>query len=237
VRPKVSDLFFCVRLAFNFVVLYEWSIIGVNLTAFRPAGVSLGVSIESISMDKTNFDAAAAVQFNLNNGMISSSIKEKQLTLLPIEILTAFKPGAELEKVANQYGHLNGEQLLENLPQGSATMGMEALADHLGGTTAVLGMGRLSLEIQGDALLLRVRSETDPKIVSSQGYQVFVCEFWGGYLSALAKHRFDVLLLEETDGNQRYFAGNPEAVKKVRDWRAKGVEPSVAMEKLARGSM
>ena len=116
-------------------------------------------------------------------------------------------------------------------------MGMETLADHLGGTTAVLGMGRLSLEIQGDALLFRVRSETDPKIVSSQGYQAFVCEFWGGYLSALAKRRFDVLLLEDTNGNQRYFAGNPDAVKKIRDWKAEGVVPSVAMERLARGSM
>ncbi len=188
-------------------------------------------------MDKSHFDAAAFVQFNLDNGMISSSVKEQQLTLLPIEILAAFTPGKELEKVANQYGHLNGEQLLENVPQDSAPMGMETLADHLGGTTAVLGMGRLSLEIRGDALLFRVRSDTDPKIVSSPGYQVFVCAFWGGYLSALAKRRFDVALLEDSGDSQRYFAGNPEAVDKVCGWRTEGVEPSAAIEKLAGGSM
>ena len=209
----------------------------LHSTAFRPVEKSLDVSIESISMDKSSFDAAGSVQFNLENGKISSAVKEKQLTLLPIEILTALKPGGEIEKVANQYGHLHGKHLLDNLPPSDTPMGVEALADHLAGTTAVLGIGRLRLEIQGDALLLCVRSETDPKIVSSQGYQSFVCEFWGGYLSALAKRRFDVLMLDETAGDQRYFVGNPDSVEKVRGWTEKGVEPSVAMEKLAKGSM
>lgn len=187
-------------------------------------------------MDKSSFDAAGSVQFNLDDGVISSSAKGKQLALLPVEILTALQPGAELERVAIQYGQLHGEQLLENLPQDDTSMGMEALADHLGGTTSVLGMGRLGLEIHGDALLLKVHSETDPQVIASPGYQTFVCRFWGGYLSALTKRPFEVLLLEKTDENQRYFAGNPQAVEKVRSWRSEGVTPSVAMEKLAGGS-
>ena len=95
-------------------------------------------------MDKSSFDAAASVQFNLENGIILSSVKEKQLTLLPIEILSTLEPGVELEKVAYQYGHLHGAQLLETLPKPDAGLGIDALADHLGGTTSVLGIGRLT---------------------------------------------------------------------------------------------
>ena len=44
-------------------------------------------------MDKSSFDAAGSVQFNLDNGVISSSVKGTQLALLPVEILTALQPG------------------------------------------------------------------------------------------------------------------------------------------------
>jgi hypothetical protein len=180
-------------------------------------------------MDGSNFDATGFIQFNLERGSISC-VKDQPVALVPLEMLTALTPGSELTRMATEFGRLHGEKLRGTL---AAPIGVEALVDHLGGTAAALGMGRLGLEIHGDALTFKVQLESEA--AHSEGYQLWICGFLAGYLSALTENDFETLSLDIDGSEQWYFAGNPQAVAQIRIWLKQGTEPLQAINRLARG--
>ncbi len=184
-------------------------------------------------MDQLGFDAQGFVKFDLETGLISSQGQE-QLTLVPPPVLAALEPGDKLDSAAKRWGMVHGEKLHASLLKSDTEPGVEVLADHLGGTAAVLGMGRLSVEIRGDALMFRAHSDADQ--ASSKGLNALLGGFLAGYVSALIGQSLQVLPLGVSDGDQLFFAGNPEAVTKVRDLIEEGIPPLSAIGRLSEGS-
>jgi hypothetical protein len=186
-------------------------------------------------MSQTSFDAASFVQFDLENGLVST-LEKKPVALVPLEVLSTLEPGEELHEAASSFGRLHGKQLQVNLQGADQSPGVQELAEHLAGTAAVLGLGRLSVEIFGDALILRIGSTSEDSATSSRGYQALLCGFFSGYLNSLSSREFQVIPLDVVDSDQRYLASNPNAAKKVIRWMSSGTDTITAIGKLSEGN-
>jgi len=188
---------------------------------------------EREQMDQFGFNAQGFVKFDLETGLICSR-GEEQLTLVPLPVLATLEPSKGLKGAAHRWGMLHGERLQARLLETDTDVGVEVLADHLGGTAAVLGMGRLSVEIRGDALMFRTQlnSEQAPQ----EGLNALLGGFLAGYVSALIGQSLDVLPLLKLGSVQLFWTGNPEAVAKVRGWIDQGTSPLDAIDRLSEGS-
>ncbi|MCP4604894.1 MAG: hypothetical protein GY847_30965 [Proteobacteria bacterium] len=184
-------------------------------------------------MNQPVFDTEAFIEFNLDNGKIYSVGKE-QLALVPPDVLAALEPGDRLNEASRCWGKVHGERLAEGLAETDDSVEVGVLAEHLCGTAATLGMGRLSVEIYGNALMFQEHSEEDQ--TTSRGCDSLLGGFLSGYLSALVPDSFDVLPLGRIGGKKLFWAGNPDAVNQVRLWIEDGIEPFAAIGRLSEGS-
>ena len=184
-------------------------------------------------MEQLSFDAAGFIEFDLNAGQIRSAGNET-LALVPFNVLAALEPGEDLKKTAQEWGLLHGNRLSEKIADSGKSAGINVLADHLGGIAATMGMGRVRIEIRGDALIFKARTES--KSNASAGALALVNGFITGYLNALGEHRFEGVSLGEIKGEQCFWVGNSFAAQKVRKFINEGVTPLAAVERLAEGS-
>jgi hypothetical protein len=176
----------------------------------------------SDSMEKPLFDAASFLEIDLTRGSISSAGKE-QLALVPTQVLRALEPGDALDAAASDWGHAHGRRLAEQVDLDADNTSLEALASHLGGTLAAFGMGRLSVEIRGSALLFRTGWDGDPAL--TEGMSALLEGFLAGYLSALGTQPFAAVHLGKDSQGRLFWAGNPDAAKEVRRLVATGADP------------
>lgn len=183
-------------------------------------------------MDQSVFDAASFVAFNLEKGIINSRCKDG-LALVPLDVLAALEPNDKLTRIARDFGKCYGADLKEKIEDGRFGLGFEVLSRHLTGTMATLGLGRVSLEIHGNALLFRLLSHE-----VSDGYNAIVGGFLGGYLEAVTQNPFEAIVLQEKgdEGCQLLWAGNPSAASTLKHSLEGGLEPLVAIDKLAERS-
>lgn len=166
-------------------------------------------------MNKPVFDAGSFVEINLSEGAVVSR-EDDRLALISTDILKALPPSEPLHRAAAQWGKRHGARLDMHLRNESASdaAGLEALSEHLGGTLAVLGMGRIRLEIRQDALLLRASQGGGES--EDTGAWSLLAGFLSGYLSGLSGHPFDVIDLGEDSSERLFFAVNPEAAEAAR---------------------
>jgi hypothetical protein len=184
-------------------------------------------------MDQSAFDAKGFIEFDLSSGTICSAGKER-LALIPLEVLAELEPKDALLQAARSWGRVHGERFKDSLSDQSGPAGMETLADHLGGTAAALGMGRLSVEIVGDALLFRSKSHGTSSV--NKGQNALMGGFLAGYLNGFAGHPFDVEPLGADGEDLVFLAGNSSAVNRVRLWREQGMALLAAIARLSEGS-
>lgn len=177
-------------------------------------------------MEKTVFDAGSFVEFDLASGRISSACRE-QLALVPMEALAALQPGAALSEAAHRWGARHGEHLVEVLGDSIGQAPFGALAEHLGGTLAALGMGRIKVEVVKDALCFRARLGAAPA-----GRTALVAGFLTGYLRSIGGRAFEVVHLADDGGEHLFFAGNPKAVERVRHSMERGTGALAAIAEL-----
>ena len=182
-------------------------------------------------MSQPIFDAARFVEFDLEKGTISSTGSEK-LALVPIEALAAIVPSEDLARAARKWGGLHGARLRALQAEAKESLGMESLAEHLGGTLATLGMGRIGVEIRGDALAFKAEGQAGGL---ASGAGALLEGFLAGYLSALGSREFEVIHLGASRGGEIFFAGNKAAAERVRWWIGEGIGPLAAIERLAEG--
>lgn len=149
------------------------------------------------------FDASNFVEFDVDKGKITST-HGTSLNLLPTRMLDAIDPSDELARLATDWGRDHGFSLKKTL---TAEAGIEALANHLGGTLATLGLGQFVLEVYGDALLLRGNRGG----ASSTSTRLILSKFVSGYLRAITDRKFEVVFLGDEDGAPLFFGGNKDA--------------------------
>lgn len=183
-------------------------------------------------MEPKPFDAKDFVTFDLSEGAIRSPRRDR-LSLLPVDILTTLTPSPQLADLIQGWGRRHGEALAQALVSAGQSVDIEVLADHLGGTVAALGLGLLDVEIWGDALVLSASLES--QIPSSKGGKALLSSFLTGYLHGLGPYEFTVLPLGERGKKALFFAGNPQAVRRVMTAVEKGDPPVRALESLSEG--
>lgn len=181
------------------------------------------------------FDAADYVRFDLPAGAVGSRDGD-DLVLVPLELLGVPVHGGELASAARAMGEARGVRFAAwaATSAGANPLGLEALAEAVDGSLAVLGFGRTEIDVRGDALLFRVRGRCD--VGGYEALGAFLCGFFAGFVSALdPSKQFDVIYLGPGGGEAEeavFFAGNPDAVDRVNGWLADGVEPYDAILRL-----
>ena len=176
-------------------------------------------------MTKSAFDATDFFRFDLANGSIKSREGE-QLALVPVDLLDALAPGEQTTRRAAAFGKTHGERFGEIVAGLAEPPGVEVLADYLGGLTAVFGLGRLAVEIRGDAILFRLTSGRE----MSDGVVTLLTGFLAGFMSEIEPEtNFETLHMQANDDGDLFWAGNPKAIDQVKDWLADGVKPMEAL--------
>jgi hypothetical protein len=183
-------------------------------------------------MSRPAFDAAGSVRFDLRTGTIRSAADE-QLALIPADLVSLLDPGADLDRVARAWGESQGIQLAAVLARADEPTTIDTLADYLGGALTVAGLGRATIEIRGDALMFRIRPGIGAP--ASAGRRALLAGFLAGYLGALGPGGFGVVHLEGDAGSDLFWAGNPDAARRVQHWLEQGMAPTVALDSLAAG--
>ncbi len=183
-------------------------------------------------MEKPLFDASSFVKIDLTKGAISSSGKDR-LVMVPISVLQSLRPSDTLRTAAMDWGKLHGRRLAERVDQTAENTSLEALSSHLGGTLAAFGLGRLSIEIHGSALLFKAEGDLNSRI--TDGVSVLMEGFLAGYLSALGSDTFKVVRLGEASGGWLFWAGNPRVAPKIRQRVSAGRTPMEILNTLVTG--
>ncbi len=178
-------------------------------------------------MNKSVFDAGSFIEVNLTDGTISSREKEK-LALISTEVLNMLPASESVFQAAATWGKQHGNCLGRQMSEESKHLGVDALAEHLSGTLAALGLGRVQLEIRGDALLFRAAENVEPR--ERAGTRTLLQGFLSGYLTALTGHPFTVLDLGLSDGRRLFWAVNPEAAAAVQAEIEKGTDPMAVVD-------
>lgn len=163
-------------------------------------------------MEEQIFDAVAFARFELNAGEIRSA-EDGALLLLPPEVAAEIAPSPTVNKASRDWGHLHGRGLRSALEIRNEKASMELLSQHLCGTLAVLGLGRVSIEVHGNALLLRQASSSP--VAQSKGLSAILCGFVAGYLEGLTDQPFAATPVGTTFESAFIFVGNDTCVAAV----------------------
>ena len=181
-------------------------------------------------MDKTVFDGAAFVSIDLNTGRIASPGRDR-LALISKDILALIAPGDALNRAAITWGKSHGETIVGK--NDGDDVGVDALATHLSGTLAALGLGKVRMEVRGDALLFRVKGGFEAETATVNA--VIIGGFIAGYLGAVSNYGFVTLDLGDVGDDRLFWVGNPEAVDSVRQSVENGAAPFEAIDALMIG--
>jgi hypothetical protein len=178
------------------------------------------------------FDAKGALRFDLSSGAASDT-RGSRLILLPasaLEALDRTTPGA-LAHLGSELGRGCGVRVAARLGGDASvrTADIEAVATHLAGELAIAGVGSLSVERWGRALVLVVENPG----VASDG---FIGAVLGGALVAAAGREVAIAPLGRDDTKARYFVGAQPTVLKLRSLIAEGRSWSDALAALHQGT-
>jgi hypothetical protein len=107
----------------------------------------------------SRFDPTRAVVFDFARGRLRDDEGETRLNLPASALVRLFEAAGEqaTRAFAAEIGVEIGRRVLGRFKQEAEDAPVEAWADHLGGQVALLGLGDLSVERWGRALVFRVR--------------------------------------------------------------------------------
>lgn len=179
-------------------------------------------------MVQAKFDPALALKFDLGRGTVSQVGAGPRL-ILPVEVLTRLVEGADAEAVRDAGHHLGaevGKRVLGSLGDVSRAEPASVL-EHLGGELALLGLGSLSLERWGQALVFVHEHGALPE--AAEG---LVAAIFDGALLRLFGASARAVRVARADGRVRYLISNQRAADRVADWLSAGVPWGEALTRL-----
>lgn len=171
-------------------------------------------------MAESPFDPKHAVTFDLAHGLVHLEGAPSRL-LVPAEALSALAAAAG-DDAARAFGKALGAPLGSRVAyrlvgaEGTRTASVEAVVDHLGGELALAGLGSLSLERWGRALLLVV--DASPLADSAVlGYALAAA------LSSATGRDVSVARLAKDGARSRYLVASASSADRAAKWIAEGV--------------
>jgi hypothetical protein len=164
------------------------------------------------------FDPIGAVRFDMTKGTASDA-RGQRLVLVPAAALEALErttPGV-LAQLGSEVGRACGQRIAASLGGESGVRGatLEAVVTHLAGELALAGVGVVSLERWGKAMVLIVENPG----VDSDG---FLGAVLSGALAAATAREIGIAPLGREGKSARYFVGAPSTAVKARTLVSQG---------------
>ena len=175
------------------------------------------------------FNPSSQVRFDIGRGQVSMDGDTSRL-LVPAEALLELcrAAGPEATKsFGRRLGTEIGRRVAARLAGGPERASLEAVVEHLGGDMALVGLGSLSVERWGAALVFRVRNSPAG---SADALLAAVLE---GALQRALSRDASLVPLERADGSVRLLVVRAETAQKVRGWLEGGVAWGEALSRLS----
>jgi hypothetical protein len=181
-------------------------------------------------MAAPSFDATHAIQFDLGRGSVRSRAEQESILLVPASTLADLIATAPIE-AAQAFGRALGAAIGRRARAGLSDVteaSIEAVVAQLAGEAALAGMGVVSIERWGRAVVVLVEgsplaSSVLAPLVASALQTIFDRDIWCALLSGEG-HPARILIASE------------RGAERVRDWIASGVPWGAALTRLQGGT-
>lgn len=176
-----------------------------------------------------SFDPTHAVRFDLPRGSVRTRGDDDRVLLVPAaaldDLVRSASPEA-VETLGRVLGAAIGRRAAVRMgdPQGAS---MDSFVTQLAGEAAIAGVGALSVERWGRALVVVVE---DSPLVGT-----LLAPIVSSALEAASGRRAWCALLSRDDRIARLLVGSEQAIGRVREWIASGVGWSEAVVRLHGG--
>jgi hypothetical protein len=173
------------------------------------------------------FNPTHAVRFEIARGRVSLDGQEARV-LVPAAALGKLCESAGPEGVKDFGKNLGteiGRRVAARLDGGAPSVA--ALVEHLGGDLALSGLGSLTVEIWGKALVLAVMDSP----LGKEGDLLLASVLEGALQRALARDT-SLVELERSDGRVRFAVLSPRTADSVRKWLGQGISWGDALARL-----
>jgi hypothetical protein len=180
-------------------------------------------------MAAPSFDPTHAVRFDLPRGSVRTRGDDDRVLLVPIEALDGLlmsAPQEAAETLGRALGAAVGRRAAVRMgdPQDAS---IDAFVTQLAGEAAVAGIGALSVERWGHALVVVI---DDSPLVGT-----LLAAFVASALEAATGRRAHCTLLARDHRTVRILVGSERSIARAREWIASGVRWSEAIVKLHGG--
>lgn len=180
-------------------------------------------------MSDLPFDAAQAVKFDINRGLVSAGAGDPRL-LVPVAAVSLLLADAQAETV-DAFARKLGEAAADSIYARVGNIvgaSLAAVVDQLGGELALSGLGSMNFERWGAALVVRVvgcpLGEAGPSVLSAF-LEELIKRLWARSLRA-------VVLEQGADRTLRLLLCGGGAASKVVAWQAEQVGVSEILLRL-----
>jgi hypothetical protein len=181
-------------------------------------------------MNAPSFDPTHAVRFDLPRGSVHTERDGARMLLVPAaaldDLVLAASPEA-LEALGRSMGVAIGRRAAARIgdPQGAS---IEGFVTQIAGEAAVAGVGALSVERWGRALIIVV--EGSPLAGTLLGAVV------GAAMEAASGRRVSCALLTRDERVARFFVGSEGGCARLKEWIGSGATWGEALVKLHGGA-
>jgi hypothetical protein len=183
-------------------------------------------------MSNPPFDVSKAVTFDLSRGQIQKEGADSRL-LVSAGALVALCRAAGADAAAafaRASGQAIGSSIATRFERAGSDVGaapIDAVVEHLSGELAVAGLGRLSVERWGQALVLVV----DYGPATDAGDELLRA-LLGAAVAGAARLDLECVRLAREGDRARFFIAGRRGAEKVRQWLGSGVSWGEALVRL-----
>jgi hypothetical protein len=180
-------------------------------------------------MGTPRFDPTHSLEFNLDRGSVKLSGSLERV-LLPADALASLLRGADNDTkrdFARRLGTEAGRRVAERL-DGSASA--ESVVEHLGGELALMGLGSMTFERWGRALVVAVQGSP----LRGEGDEILAGVIEGALQRGFGRSAAVVPLVRD-DSLVRLLIVSTAAGERVRGWLGSGVSWGDALARLNAG--
>jgi hypothetical protein len=176
-----------------------------------------------------SFDSTHAIRFDLAQGAVRAANHEERLVLVPSSALDDLILSASPEAVdalARSIGTAIGRRAAARIGSG-ASVPVDAFLTQLAGEAAIAGIGALSVERWGRAMVVVVEHSPLPTAL--------LCTTVASAIEGAAGRRVFCTMLARDEAVSRVLVASESAISRVREWIAAGVAWGDALTKLHGG--
>ena len=179
-------------------------------------------------MSFPRFDPSQLFKFDFARGQVEVGAAAR--LMVPADALVALCRGADPEQVRDfgrSVGTEIGRRLAEGLGREIDSAPLEVVVEHLGGELALVGLGTLSLERWGRALVFVLQGSP----LGADGDPVVAAVIEGAMQRAIGRD-VAAVVLARADGAVRLLLLGAAAAERVRGWLESGTSWGDALSRL-----